>query len=421
MVEAAYFPWIGALHSLLDNLVDTTEDRATGQHSLIGCYDSMQEAAARMGELAERALAAARSLPNARAHTLVLAAMASFYLCTPEASTPEALPLTRAVLGALDGPADLTMLVFRARLGLRGLPARRSRTALARGRRARDARQAEARRRDRMASRSSRHARHCNNLMNGSTAPRRGHARCWQAEKGRTRMLELRDLVKHYPEVGGEPVRAVDGVSMTVEPGEMVALYGPSGSGKTTLLLMVATLLAPTSGAVLIGGRDVSSLSEREASHFRLSELGFIRQNFDLLPGVTAIDNAVLKLLKTMRWRDAHRQVAPLLDRLGLGGRLEHRAETLSMGERQRVMIARALSTEPRLLLADEPTGSLDSQRGREVLELLTELCREHQVAIVLVSHDPQAAAYADRVYALRDGKLGEYEPDGRLTRPVAS
>jgi putative ABC transport system ATP-binding protein len=225
-------------------------------------------------------------------------------------------------------------------------------------------------------------------------------------------LLELRDLVKHYPEVGGESVRAVDGVSMAVEPGEMVALYGPSGSGKTTLLLMVATLLAPTSGQVLIGGRDVSSLSEREASHFRLSELGFIRQNFDLLPGVTAIDNAVLKLLKTMRWRDAHRQLAPLLGRLGLGERLNHRAETLSMGERQRVMIARALSTEPRLLLADEPTGSLDTQRGREVLELLTELCREQKVAIVLVSHDPQAAAYADRVFALRDGKLGEYEPE---------
>jgi putative ABC transport system ATP-binding protein len=233
-------------------------------------------------------------------------------------------------------------------------------------------------------------------------------------------VLELRDLVKHYPEVGGEPVRAVDGVSMVVEPGEMVVLYGPSGSGKTTLLLMVATLLQPTSGAVLIGGRDVSSLSEREASHFRLSELGFIRQNFDLLPGVTAIDNAVLKLLKSMRWREAHRQIAPLLERLGLGGRLEHRAETLSMGERQRVMIARALSTKPRLLLADEPTGSLDTQRGREVLELLTELCREHQVAIVLVSHDPQAAGYADRVYALRDGKLGEYQPDQWLARAAA-
>ncbi|HSZ68879.1 MAG TPA: ABC transporter ATP-binding protein [Solirubrobacteraceae bacterium] len=233
-------------------------------------------------------------------------------------------------------------------------------------------------------------------------------------------MLELRDLVKHYPAIGGEPVRAVDGVSLKVEPGEMVALYGPSGSGKTTLLLMVATLLQPTSGQVLIGGRDVSSLSEREASHFRLSELGFIRQNFDLLPGVTAIDNAVLKLLKTMRWRDAHRKISPLLERLGLGQRLEHRAELLSMGERQRVMIARALSTEPRLLLADEPTGSLDTQRGREVLELLTELCREHQVAIVLVSHDPQAAAYADRVYALRDGKLGEYEPDQAYVRASA-
>jgi putative ABC transport system ATP-binding protein len=225
-------------------------------------------------------------------------------------------------------------------------------------------------------------------------------------------MLELTDLVKHYPAVGGESVRAVDGVSLSVAPGEMVALYGPSGSGKTTLLLMVATLLEPTSGTVSIAGRDVSSLTEREASQFRLSELGFIRQNFDLLPGVSAIDNAVLKLLKTVRWRDAHRQITPLLERLGLGERLAHRAETLSMGERQRVMIARALSTEPSLLLADEPTGSLDSQRSREVLELLRELCRERQVAIVLVSHDPLAAAYADRVFALRDGHLADYQPD---------
>jgi len=120
-------------------------------------------------------------------------------------------------------------------------------------------------------------------------------------------MLELRDLVKHYPIVGSEPVRAVDGVSLTVRSGEMVALYGPSGSGKTTLLLMIATLLAPTSGAVLIGGRDTSSLSEREASHFRLTELGFIRQNFDLLPGASTIDNAILKLLSAMRWRQAQR------------------------------------------------------------------------------------------------------------------
>jgi putative ABC transport system ATP-binding protein len=225
-------------------------------------------------------------------------------------------------------------------------------------------------------------------------------------------MLELRDLVKHYPAVGGESVRAVDGVSLSVSPGELVALYGPSGSGKTTLLLMVAALLEPTSGAVLVNGRDVSSLSEQEASHYRLSELGFVRQNFDLLPGVSAIDNAVLKLLKNVRWREAHRRIRPLLERLGLGERLEHRAEMLSMGERQRVMIARALSTEPRLLLADEPTGSLDSQRSREVLELLRELCHEREVAIVLVSHDPLAAAYADRVLALRDGQLIDYDPE---------
>src|ERR1035441_8917354 len=112
---------------------------------------------------------------------------------------------------------------------------------------------------------------------------------------------------------------------------------------------MIATLLAPTSGTVSIAGRDVSSLSEREASHFRLSELGFIRQNFDLLPGVTAIDNAVLKLLKSVRWREAQLQITPLLERLGLGERLDPLAETLSMGGHQRVMIARALSTEPSL------------------------------------------------------------------------
>jgi len=216
-------------------------------------------------------------------------------------------------------------------------------------------------------------------------------------------------------------VRAVDGVSLSVAAGELVVLYGPSGSGKTTLLLMVAALLEPTSGSVLVNGRDISSLSEREASNFRLSEMGFVRQNFDLLPGVSAIDNAVLKLLKHTRWREAHSRILPLLVRLGLGERLEHRAETLSMGERQRVMIARALSSEPKLLLADEPTGSLDSQRSREVLELLRELCREREVAVVLVSHDPQAAAYADRVLALRDGKLTGYDPEQGFAPSPAS
>ncbi len=223
-------------------------------------------------------------------------------------------------------------------------------------------------------------------------------------------MLELRDLVKHYPAVGGESVRAVDGVSLHVSPGELVALFGPSGSGKTTLLMMIATLLRPTSGSVSIAGRDVSTFSERDAARFRLRELGFVRQSFDLLPGATVIDNAALKLLNTMRWREARREIEPLLERLGLDRRTHHRSEQLSMGERQRVMIARALSTAPRLLLADEPTGSLDSRRGQHVLELIRELCHERGVAGVLVSHDPAAARYADRLLTLRDGRLTEVD-----------
>jgi ABC-type lipoprotein export system ATPase subunit len=133
-------------------------------------------------------------------------------------------------------------------------------------------------------------------------------------------MLALRDVAKHYPG-GGETVRAVDGVSLDVAAGETVLLYGPSGSGKTTLLMMIAMLLAPSGGRISIGERDVSSLSEREAARFRLAELGFIHQGSELLPGVSTIDNTVLKLIATMRWRDARREVTPLLESLGLGAR----------------------------------------------------------------------------------------------------
>ncbi|HWX52122.1 MAG TPA: ABC transporter ATP-binding protein [Solirubrobacteraceae bacterium] len=230
-------------------------------------------------------------------------------------------------------------------------------------------------------------------------------------------VLELRALVKHFPVPYGEPVRAVDGVSLTVAPGELVALYGPSGSGKTTLLLLIAALLEPDSGEVVLGGRDVSRLSDRAAARYRLLELGFIRQAVNLIAGADVLDNAALKLMGTeLGAREARRRVTPLLERLGLRERTTHRPEQLSMGERQRVMIARALSTDPRLVLADEPTGSLDSQRGGEVLGLLAEICREREVAVVLVTHDPQAAAYADRVHALRDGRL--VEPD-RVFAPI--
>jgi putative ABC transport system ATP-binding protein len=233
-------------------------------------------------------------------------------------------------------------------------------------------------------------------------------------------VLELQRVVKHYSSSGGEVVRAIDDVTMSVAAGELVALYGPSGSGKTTLLLMVAALLAPDSGQVLVGGRAVSGLSSRDGARYRRLELGFVRQSLDLLPGVPALDNAALKLFDNrVGVREAHRLVTPLLERLGLAKRLHHRAEELSMGERQRVLIARALSTRPQLVLADEPTGSLDTQRSREVLGLLSEICREDRVAMLLVTHDPQAAAIADRVHTLRDGRLFDYEPDTGFAPPA--
>ncbi len=206
-------------------------------------------------------------------------------------------------------------------------------------------------------------------------------------------VLELRDLVKHYPVGDGEPVRAVDGVSLSVGAGELVALYGPSGSGKSTLLKLIAGLLRPDSGAVVVDARDISALPDAEAAHYRLHELGLIDQSFDLLPGANVLQNAAMKLWLFERSRSAERRVQPLLERLGLAERLRHRPGQLSMGERQRVMIARALSTDPKLLLADEPTGNLDTQRSREVLELLSEVCREQGTAVLLVTHDPQATS----------------------------
>lgn len=232
-------------------------------------------------------------------------------------------------------------------------------------------------------------------------------------------MLELRELVKHYRMGDGEPVRAVDGVSLSIERGELVALYGPSGSGKTTLLMMIAALLAPDSGSVLVDGREVSGLSEDDGARYRLRELGYVDQSLDLLPGARAIENAAMKLWLTDA-RGAERRVRPLLERLGLGERLNHRPHQLSMGERQRVMIARALSTDPKLLLADEPTGNLDTHRGREVLELLRGLCHERAMAVLLVTHDPQATAFADRAHMLSDGQLVKYEPDELFMAPPA-
>jgi len=235
--------------------------------------------------------------------------------------------------------------------------------------------------------------------------------------------LELRDLVKHY-RGRGETVRAVDGVSLRIAAGELVALYGPSGSGKSTLLMLVAGLLAPEGGQVLFGGRDVGVLSARQSAAYRREEVGLISQEFHLIPAASALDNALMKLpARGYTLREARARTLPWLQRLGLAERAGHRPEQLSMGERQRVVIARALAAEPGLLLADEPTGNLDSVRTREILALLRALCRERAIPGLLVTHDPDAVEFADRVFTLRDGRLRESESESERVgaAPIAS
>jgi putative ABC transport system ATP-binding protein len=232
--------------------------------------------------------------------------------------------------------------------------------------------------------------------------------------------LELRSLSKRYPATGGAPVQAVADVSLSVAPGELVALYGPSGSGKTTLLLLAAGLLAPDAGSVRFAGRDLASLSPRDAARFRRRDVGFVFQSAHLVPGASAVENAALKLLAD-GWtlNDACAAARPWLERVGLAGSAERPCDQLSVGERQRVAIARALLGGPRLLLADEPSGSLDTLRGRQILMLLRKLGHERQAPVLLVTHDPQASAFADRVYTLRDGRLSD-GLDIDLDPPVA-
>jgi putative ABC transport system ATP-binding protein len=226
--------------------------------------------------------------------------------------------------------------------------------------------------------------------------------------------VELREVIKHYRVIKREDegddasdlVRAVDGVSLKIAPGEFVALYGPSGSGKTTLLELVASMLVPDSGSVLFNGRDVSSLSEGQKALYRRRDVGLIPQSVVLSAG-SALTNVALKLLADgFSMRDGKQVARPWLERVGLAARLHHRPDELSMGERQRVAIARALVGEPGMLLADEPTGSLDSERTRDVLALLRDISHERNIPGLIVTHDRTASAFVDRVYTLRDGRL---------------
>jgi putative ABC transport system ATP-binding protein len=221
-------------------------------------------------------------------------------------------------------------------------------------------------------------------------------------------MLELEDVTKSY-RTPSEVVVAVREASIVVEPGEVVAVMGPSGSGKSTLLLLIAGLLLPDDGSIRFNGRDIGKMSERERTEYLRSEVGFVYQDYNLLPGASALENVAFPLyLNRVRWRDAKTKAAVLLERMDLAHRANFRPARLSGGEQQRVAVASALAIKPSLVLADEPTGNLDTARGNEVLSALRELSQERDSAVILVTHDVRAASYADRICDLKDGYLQE-------------
>jgi putative ABC transport system ATP-binding protein len=223
-------------------------------------------------------------------------------------------------------------------------------------------------------------------------------------------LLRAEELVKVFG-AGRTEVRAVDRVDLTSRGGEITLIMGPSGSGKTTLLSMLGGLLRPTSGRVVVEGIDLWSLDRRHLLAARRARVGFIFQSFNLLDSLTAVENVEIALnIAGVGGTLARERARSLLVMAGLGGRLEFRARDLSGGERQRVAIARALANRPRLLLADEPTGSLDSSQGAEVMELLRDLGTREGSGVVIVSHDQRLRDIADRVLWMEDGRLCGHE-----------
>lgn len=222
----------------------------------------------------------------------------------------------------------------------------------------------------------------------------------------------VEDATKRFRQ-GDSVVEAVRGVSLTVGRGEFVAVMGASGSGKSTLLHLTAGLTSADEGRVTVDGVDLASLSDARLTRFRRNRIGLVFQAFNLIPTLTAEENAGLPLLTEGRDDLIAERVGPLLDRLGLAPRRRHRPDALSGGEQQRVAIARALIADPALILADEPTGSLDSVTGQDICRLLRELSEERRKAIVVVTHEPAVAAWAGRVVVMKDGRiLTEFRDD---------
>lgn len=222
--------------------------------------------------------------------------------------------------------------------------------------------------------------------------------------------VSVHGVTKQFKQ-GTATIEAIRDVSLAVQGGEFVAIMGASGSGKSTLLHVISGLTSPDAGKVVIDGTDLSTLSDGRLTKFRRHKIGLIFQSFNLIPSLTANDNITLPLLAGGRMANVEEKVRPLIERLGLGHRRGHRPDALSGGEQQRVAIARALITDPAVVLADEPTGSLDSITGQKICELLRELCEEQRRTIVVVTHEPAVARWAKRVVVMKDGqKLTEFQ-----------
>jgi putative ABC transport system ATP-binding protein len=219
-------------------------------------------------------------------------------------------------------------------------------------------------------------------------------------------LIETRDLTKTY-DLGAAAVRALRGVTFSIERGEYVAIMGPSGSGKSTLMHILGCLDSPTSGSYVLDGEEVGSLSGRALARVRNKQIGFVFQNFNLLPRIDLLANVSLPLVYhgSIGRADRSNRARGHLDQLGLGHRLKHRPNELSGGERQRAAIARALVNEPSILLADEPTGNLDSKTGREIMSILDRLSDEGRT-VVVVTHDPNVAGHARRIVEIEDGAI---------------